>query len=54
MNDSSSWNCFSWSRNRKYETESGKRSPKKHRELGDVCEQADIPDEQFVNLLGGE
>lgn len=43
MNNSSSWNCFSWKRGN---TESeGDR--KKH-------QKGSVPDEQFANLLGGE
>lgn len=47
MNNSSSWDCFSWNRrgsNAKSEAE--KKTPKQPR--------GEIPDEQFANLLGGE
>lgn len=50
MNNSSSWNCFSWNRRK---LASGERvSPRKHHEMGGAA--ADVPDEQFANLLGGE
>lgn len=50
MNNSSSWNCFSWNR-RKCQKEGEEISPLKHREPG---EEGGVPDEQFANLLGGE
>lgn len=50
MNNSSSWNCFSWIRRNGNSNKDGsdKKTPKKqHHKDG-------IPDEQFANLLGGE
>lgn len=49
MNNSSSWNCFSWNR-RKSSKDGDSVSPRKHQEgVG-----SEVPDEQFANLLGGE
>lgn len=52
MNNSSSWNCFQWNR-RKCQLDSERVSPKKHQDIG-AGDSAEIPDEQFANLLGGE
>lgn len=52
MNDSSSWNCFSWNR-RKGQMDSGGKSPGKHQERR-AGNEPGIPDEQFANLLGGK
>lgn len=49
MNNSSSWNCFSWNRDRKCQVTGDRSSPRKHQER-----REEIPDEQFANLLGGE
>lgn len=48
MNNSSSWNCFSWNR-RKCASNGERVSPRKLQD-----NSAEIPDEQFANLLGGE
>lgn len=56
MNNSSSWNCFSWNRARKGQTDDDQKSPKKHQErvLAGGGDGGEISDEQFANLLGGE
>jgi hypothetical protein len=45
MNNSSSWNCFSWKRGMDNDEKSDAKG-KHHKE--------DVPDEQFANLLGGK
>lgn len=45
MNNSSSWNCFSWKR----ETDNDEKSAAKGKHR-----KGDVPDEQFANLLGGK
>lgn len=54
MNNSSSWNCFSWNRDRKGQKDGERISPRKHQEPVTRGDGAEIPDEQFANLLGGE
>lgn len=53
MNNSSSWSCFSWNRGQKDQGDGIRRPAGSHHERG-TSDHAEIPDEQFANLLGGE
>lgn len=53
MNTPSFWNCFPWNRTQKQQVNDERRLPGRNQ---DRCSgsNADAPNEQFANLLGGE